>query len=86
MLAELGCIVAKELYAICCDPEKNQFGGVIAQGGKMGGQKADLVVMQGNLNVCHYTDNVLHPHIISYLNNQGPSTSYSQTCFCSHLL
>ena len=41
-----------------------------------GGQKADFVVMQGNLNDRRYIDDVLRPHGIPFLHNQGAGVPF----------
>ena len=42
----------------------------------MGGQKTDMVVMQGNLNARRYIDDVLRPHVILFLHRQGPGVTF----------
>ena len=50
----------------------------------MGGQKTDLVVMQGNLNGFRYIDDVLHPNAIPFLHNQGPEVTLQHDNVISH--
>ena len=53
--------------------ERDRFGegNLMVWGGIMGGQRTDLVVMQGNLNARRYIDDVLRPHVIPFPDNQG---------------
>ena len=41
----------------------------------MGGQKTDVVVMQGTLNTRRYIDDVSRPHVIPFFHNQGPGVT-----------
>ena len=43
-------------------------------GGTMAGQKT--VVMQDNLNARRYTDDVLRPHAMPFLHNQGHGVTF----------
>ena len=60
-------------YADCCVLEKCRFGwgSLMIWGGIMDGRKTDLVIIQGNLNSHRYIDDVLLPHVILFLPNQG---------------
>ena len=44
--------------------------------GMMGGQKMDLVVMQGNLNARPYINGIFPSHIILFLLNKGPDVPF----------
>ena len=58
--------------------ERGRFGGgsLMVSGGIMSGQKTDMAAMQGNLNARRYIDDVLRPHIITFLHNQGPGITF----------
>ena len=42
----------------------------------MSGQKTDMIVMQGNLNIRRYIDDVLRSHVIPLLHDQGPGVTF----------
>ena len=64
---------ANERYADCCVQEREHFswGSLMAFEWITVGQKTDMVVIQGNLNAPRYIDEVLRPHTIPFLCNQG---------------
>ena len=70
-----------ERYADCCLQERDRFlwGSLMVWGGIMSGQKTDLVVMQDNLTALRYIDDVLRPHVIPFLHNQGPGLLSNMT-------
>ena len=74
LMAELRFIAAQTSVML----ERDQFGGasLMVRGGIRGGQKTDLVVMQGNLNARRYIDDVLRPSAIPFLHNQGPGVTF----------
>ena len=49
--------------------------GWVVLGRIKGGQKTDLVVIQGNLNARPYIDDVLRPHVIPFL-HKGPGDTF----------
>ena len=67
-----------ERYADYCVLERGRFGGgsLIVWGGIIGGQKTDFVVIRGNLNARRYIDEILRPHVIPFLRNQGPNVTF----------
>ena len=62
----------------CYVVERDRYGGdsLMVWCAIMGGQKTDLIVMQGNLNACRYIDDVLRHYFITFLHNQGPGVTF----------
>ena len=64
-----------ERFADNCLIERNRFGGgsVMVWGGIMGRRKTNLIVVQGNLNVQGYINQILQPEAVPFLQRHGPA-------------
>ncbi|CDR18020.1 unnamed protein product, partial [Oncorhynchus mykiss] len=59
-----------EHYTEACTLERDRFGGgesVIVWGGVSQHHRTELVVIAGNLNVVHYREDILLPHVVPFL-------------------
>ena len=64
-----------ERFADNCLFERDRFGGrsVMVWGGIMGRKKTNLIVVQGNLNVQGYINQILQPEAFTFLRRHGPA-------------
>ena len=64
-----------ERFADNCLIERDRFGGgsVMVWGGIMGRRKTNLIVVQGNLNAQGYTNQILQPEAVPFLQRHGPA-------------
>ena len=64
-----------ERFADNCLIERDRFGGwsVTVWGGIMGRRKTNLIVVQGNLNVQGYINEILQPEAVPFLQRHGPA-------------
>ena len=64
-----------ERFADNCLIERDRFGGgsVMVRGGIMDRRKANLIVVQGNLNAQGYINQILQPKAFPFLQRHGPA-------------
>ena len=76
-----------ERHADCCVLQRDPFGGgsVMVWGGICDGRKTHLLILNGNLNVQRYINEVLTPEVISFLQRNGPNLTFQQDNARTHV-